>query len=128
MKILIENLLKLQELEFAAVIDSDAEAAISRLRKKIPAPILAHYDRLVKQGKKGVALVSHQSCAGCHMRIPIGAIVTLMRGDDIQMCETCGRYLHLPAGEQHEYCGDSGEAKAVQAAPRPRRKPLARTL
>ncbi|MGP8199874.1 MAG: C4-type zinc ribbon domain-containing protein [Limisphaerales bacterium] len=128
MKKLIQNLLKLQELEFAARIDSDGEAAIAKLRRQIPLPILKHYDRLTDQGKKGVALVSHQSCTGCHMRVPIGAIVTLMRGDDIQMCETCGRYLYLPAEEQTEFREASAETKAAEAKSRAKRKPLVRAV
>jgi len=128
MKKLIQNLLKLQEFEFAAHIDSDGEAAIAKLRRQIPPPILKHYDRLTDQGKKGVALVSHQSCTGCHMRVPIGAIVTLMRGDDIQMCESCGRYLHIPAEEQSEIREAAAETKAADAKTRAKRKPLVRAL
>jgi hypothetical protein len=97
MKELFRNLLKLQELQFDGTGDSTEEAAISQLRRKIPTPILEHYDRLVVRGKKGVAIVRNQVCTGCYMRIPIGAINTLMHGDDIQMCETCGRYLYLPS-------------------------------
>ena len=81
MKELLQNLLKLQELEFAEASDSATEAAIAKLRRKIPLPILEHYDRLTDRGKKGVAIVRHQVCMGCHMRIPIGAIITLMHGD-----------------------------------------------
>ena len=128
MKKLLQNLLKLQELEFAGVIDSNAETAISRLRRKIPLPILQHYDRLTDQGKKGVAMVGHQVCAGCHMRIPIGAIVTLMRDDDIQTCENCGRYLYLPADEQNEFLEESAEAKAIETRSRAGRKPLIRAM
>jgi hypothetical protein len=29
------------------------------------------------------------------MRLPIGTINTLMQGTDIQLCDTCGRYLWL---------------------------------
>jgi predicted nucleic acid-binding Zn-ribbon protein len=92
---LLQNLMSLQELEFADVSNPDADASITKLRQKIPSPILKHYDRLTDQGKKGVALVRHQVCTGCHMRIPIGAIVTLMQDTDIQVCENCGRYLYL---------------------------------
>ena len=66
------------------------------MRGKIPPQILAHYDRLVARGKKGVALVRNQVCTGCHMRVPIGVIMTLKHDEDIQLCESCGRYLYLP--------------------------------
>jgi hypothetical protein len=62
------------------------------------------------------------------MRVPIGAIVTLMRGDDIQMCESCGRYLHIPAEEQSEIREAAAETKAADAKTRAKRKPLVRAL
>ena len=95
MKKLLQNLLKLQELEFGDISDDNVEAAIAELRPKIPAPMLKHYDRLADHGKKPVAIVHHHVCTGCHMLIPIGAINTLMHAEDIQMCENCGRYLYL---------------------------------
>jgi predicted nucleic acid-binding Zn-ribbon protein len=95
LKELFLNLLKLQELEFGNMGDESLAAEISALRRKIPTPILDHYDRLTARGKKGVAIVRHQVCTGCHMRIPIGAILTLMHAEDIQTCGNCGRYLVL---------------------------------
>jgi predicted nucleic acid-binding Zn-ribbon protein len=94
---LLQNLLKLQALEFGEATEKNAKAKISELRGKIPAQILAHYDRLVVRGKKGVAIVRDQVCTGCHMRLPIGVINTLMHGLDIQLCDSCGRYLLLDA-------------------------------
>ena len=122
MKELFQNLLRLQELEFADVRGSSAEAAISQLRRKIPLPILEHYDRLAVRGKKGVAIVRNQVCTGCHMRIPIGAINTLMHGDDIQMCETCGRYLYLPPDARDELVEVSEETKAAAGRGRPKHR------
>lgn len=90
----ITNLLKLQALDFKEATDVD-ESQHDSLRSIIPQPILAHYDRLVARGKKGVAVVRNQVCTGCHMRLPIGTINTLMQHSDIQLCDTCGRYLHL---------------------------------
>jgi predicted nucleic acid-binding Zn-ribbon protein len=123
MKELFQNLLKLQDLEFAGTRGSSAEAAISQLRRKIPLPILEHYDRLVVRGKKGVAIVRNQVCTGCHMRIPIGAINTLMHGDDIQMCETCGRYLYLPPEAPNPPVEIPVVAKAAKPQRKPKRKP-----
>ena len=54
------------------------------------------YDRLVARGKKGVTAIRGENCSSCHIRVPIGAIMTLKRGEDLQLCESCGRYLYLP--------------------------------
>src|SRR5215472_5176131 len=92
---LILNLLKLQVIDFNETTDV-SESQRTDLRNSIPQPILGHYDRLVARGKKGLAAVRNQVCTGCHMRLPIGTVNTLMQNQDIQLCDTCGRYLYLP--------------------------------
>ena len=96
MKKLIENLLKLQTLEFDEAAGAKREGRIAEVRAQIPAQILGHYDRLVARGKKGLASVRNEVCTGCHMHVPRAVILTLMHGDDIQLCDCCGRYLYLP--------------------------------
>ena len=95
MKEFIENLAKLQTLEFAENKDAAAGKRIAELRAQVPAQILGHYDRLVQRGKKGVAAVRNQVCMGCHVQVPRATVITLMHGDDIRICESCGRYLYL---------------------------------
>ena len=99
MKDLLQNLVKLQSLEFGGDKNSNATGVMADLRAKIPEQILAHYDRLVARGKKGVAAVHGQVCSGCHMQVPLGVVMTLRHGDDLQLCESCGRYLYLPPVE-----------------------------
>ena len=84
---LLQNLIKLQSLEFEETTEKTADPAIAELRGKIPPQILGHYDRLVAHGKKGLAAVRDQVCTGCHMQVPIGVITTLMHDKDIQLCE-----------------------------------------
>jgi predicted nucleic acid-binding Zn-ribbon protein len=98
---LINNLSKLQSIEFDEHVGPDMEKRIAELRAKIPAPILGHYDRLVARGKKGLAAVQKQVCTACHMHVPRGVVLTLMHGEDVQLCENCGRYLYL--SEQPEF-------------------------
>jgi predicted nucleic acid-binding Zn-ribbon protein len=99
---LLQNLLKLQAIEFEETTEKKSGTTIAELRGKIPPQILGHYDRLVARGKKGVTAIRGENCSSCHIRVPIGAIMTLRRGEDIQLCESCGRYLYLveePAAE-----------------------------
>jgi len=93
---LLQNLIKLQAIEFEETTEKIAGATIAELRGRIPAQVLGHYDRLVARGKKGVTAIRGENCSSCHIRVPIGAIMTLKRGEDIQLCESCGRYLFLP--------------------------------
>lgn len=116
---LLQDLIKLQSLEFSEVEDKETKAAMTELRAKIPSQILGHYDRLVAKGKKGITTVRDQVCTGCHMRVPIGGIMALKHGQDIQLCENCGRYLYLPPAAEAE------PAKAAEPTvhPKPARKP-----
>src|SRR6516225_1103820 len=93
---LMQNLVRLQAIDFDETREKNSDATKAELRGKIAPQILGHYDRLVARGKKGVAIVRDQVCTGCHMRLPIGVVTTLMHGLDIQLCDTCGRYLYLP--------------------------------
>ena len=68
---------ELQTLEFEETIQPNTEKRIASLRAKIPDPVLAHYDRLCARGKRGVALLHHQTCTGCHMRVPLGVVLEI---------------------------------------------------
>jgi len=119
----LQNLLKLQALEFDETTQEDTESQKAELRSHIPQPILAHYDRLVARGKKGVAVVRNQVCTGCHMRLPIGTINTLMQHVDIQLCDTCGRYLYLPDPAESQFVEHVAAAKpSAKPAGRPRKR------
>ena len=95
MKSILQHLVQLQSIEFSETENENDAAIVCQLRSQIPAQILGHYDRLVARGKKGIALVRRQTCTACHMKIPLGDVLTLRRDDDIVLCESCGRYLCL---------------------------------
>jgi len=123
MNSILQNLLKLQALEFGETADKSVEAHTAELRGNIPQPIVSHYDRLRIRGKKGVALVRNQVCTGCHMHVPIGQITVLMRGEDVQLCESCGRYLYLPDAAETEAMARAEAAKTtVKPAAKPRKR------
>jgi hypothetical protein len=111
MKELLQNLVKLQSLQFSVEKNPNVAGAMMDLRAKIPAQILAHYDRLVARGKKGVATVHGQVCGGCHMQVPLGVVMMLRREEDIQLCESCGRYLYLPPAEPNVERGPAADLK-----------------
>jgi hypothetical protein len=116
---LLQNLLKLQALDFTDPPPKNAAAQAAAIRALIPDPILGHYDRLVVRGKKGVAIVRNQVCTGCHMRLPIGTINTLMQGQDIQLCDTCGRYLSLEIQVEAQPAEPAPVVAEVEPAPAP---------
>jgi hypothetical protein len=115
MKELLQSLIQLQSLEFVGDEKGNREADMAKLRAKIPSQILAHSDRLVARGKKGLAAVRGQVCSGCHMQVPLGVVMTLKHGEDIQLCESCGRYLYLPPAVETKVAEPA-------ASPKPERK------
>lgn len=121
MRELMESLLALQALEFGGrKTGKDQEAA--QLRARVPEPILGHFDRLLARGKKGVSVIRQGVCTGCHLRVPVGTLVTIARGEDIQICGNCGRYLYLP---QEEIPGQKANSQVENPKPatrRPRRR------
>jgi hypothetical protein len=126
MNSILQNLLKLQALEFGETADKSVEAQTAELRGSIPQPIIGHYERLRVRGKKGVAVVRNQVCTGCHMHVPIGQITVLMRGEDVQLCESCGRYLYLPDPAETEALATAEAAKLVAKAAKPAGKAAAK--
>jgi predicted nucleic acid-binding Zn-ribbon protein len=119
MKELMQSMLKLQTLEYGDTQGKATAAAAAELRKLIPPQILGHYDRLRVRGKKAVTAVRNQVCTGCHMRQPLGVIMTLKHGTDIQLCDSCGRYLYLEEAP-------AAETPAPVVEKKPARKPRAR--
>jgi predicted nucleic acid-binding Zn-ribbon protein len=123
MKEIMRNLFELQSLEFDETIQSDTEARIADLREKILKPILSHYDRLGDKGKKGVALLHHQTCSGCHMRVPLGVVMDLKHGEEVCLCDNCQCYLYLP-----EDGAEDSDLASEKPAARRSRKQLAHAL
>jgi predicted nucleic acid-binding Zn-ribbon protein len=120
---LLQDLLKLQALEFDEVKEPEKEDRVAELRVRIPSPILGHYDRMRVRGKKGVRAVRNQICLGCHMQVTRATVINLMHGEDIQVCESCGAYLYLPSPEEAEAApAPAPEAKpARKSAAKPRK-------
>jgi hypothetical protein len=121
MNALLQNLIKLQSLEFVEIKEKNADATIAELRGKIPPQILAHYDRLLARGKKGVAAIRNQVCTGCHMRVPIAVVATLMHDTDIQICESCGRYLYLSDSTKTAVTEEPAKPKPARKARSPKK-------
>ncbi|MDR3458641.1 MAG: C4-type zinc ribbon domain-containing protein [Verrucomicrobiae bacterium] len=91
----IRNLFKLQTLEFDEPVRPNTEEQIAELRTQIPPAVLSHYDRLGDSGKKGVAMLRHQVCTGCHLQVPLHVVLELKHGDELRLCDNCRRYLYL---------------------------------
>lgn len=102
MKQILESLLLLQEAELRKERGAASDMSPEELRKKIPAQVLQHSDRLRARGKKWIAHVRNGVCSQCHMRVAVGLLASLRRRDNLYRCETCGAYLYLVEEPQLE--------------------------
>lgn len=110
----------------------ELKAQHEALRAKILPAVLGHHDRMRLRGKKSVAIVRNGVCTGCHIMVAVGALNILRRGEDIQLCGNCGRYLVLeeqapaaPAPEVEAKPARKKRAKkvALETAPAPAAEP-----
>jgi len=92
---IIETLLQLQAFEAGTCQNSTGDAEIKKLRQRIPAQVLTHYDRLRARGKQGATFVRHGVCGQCHMQLAIGLMASLHRRSDMHCCQNCGAYLSV---------------------------------
>lgn len=74
---------------------AERQALLARLNEHVPAPLLAHFLRLVDQGRPGVAWVRNGVCSVCHIRVASATTAILVKPDDVHVCEHCGSYLLL---------------------------------
>ena len=117
MRRIMRRLLGLQELALnTKPLTLEHEAQALRLREQVPAPILAHFDRLIVQGKKGVAIVGNGACSECHVRLPSSQVAELASSNKVHICDNCGRYLCLVSGKDAN--GSPAEIPPKTRAPR----------
>lgn len=106
----VATLLKLQEMELvleeAAIIHSgrnvkgvsEMKSRMQTLRQNVPPPVLRRYDRLRRTGI-GACAVQNGFCACCHLRVPVGDLNRMRRGDTEWVCPNCGRFLMIEHAE-----------------------------
>ena len=101
MEHIMQKLVLLQRLQLGAKSPVETQTSrIQELRREVPAPILAHFDRLLARGKNGVAVAHNGICGECHLRISSGSAAALQFSNEIHLCDNCGRYLYLPESER----------------------------
>ena len=121
-KEIIELMLQIQERQFENGEDPEKSAALAALRKGLPPQFAGHFDRFLSRGKRPVASVIKGTCKGCNMKIPAGTVLILKKHSDIQLCGSCGRYLHLPPQPETELPVEAPVKSRRKSPPRKPRK------
>ena len=103
---LVPSLMELQELEItieeSRIVHkanppeklSHVRRKIAKLRQSVPADVLRRYDRF-REGGLGVVRESGGFCGNCHLRVPVGDLGRMRRGEMPWLCPNCGRFLLL---------------------------------
>ena len=75
-----------------------------RVKEKIDERLLADYDRIRRNVRNGLAVVTvkRDACGGCFNRIPPQRQVDIRQGKKIIICEYCGRILVADPDETQE--------------------------
>jgi len=77
----------------AASPQSNRKAGL--IRKRIPQPVLNHFDRMMLRGKKPIASVRHAVCGACHLQIPKSHILQMHKSGELNVCDNCGTFIFL---------------------------------
>lgn len=115
MNAFVPLLQELNRLENAGSSDAASEQRKAALRTQVPAPVLAHYNRLVVNRVKPVAEVHHGVCGGCHLRLA-SWVRQAAHDDDLHVCENCGAYLVFVPDEPAEATAKRPRARPARLA------------
>lgn len=101
----LKNLIRLEELS-RQYDQEDCPAnlrrQITRLRDKLPADVLRHFDRLAEHGRAPVARVFPSgACGGCHLKLTPSDVLRFRHApmpedESAPMCPFCGCFLYMP--------------------------------
>ena len=88
----------------AAPLVAEYAAQGERVKEKIDERLLAAYDRIRRNVRNGLAVVTvkRDACGGCFNRIPPQRQVDIRQGKKIIICEYCGRILVADPDETQE--------------------------
>ncbi|MBQ6693213.1 MAG: hypothetical protein IJP30_05015 [Clostridia bacterium] len=91
--------------ELKEVHDAELEASKPEMEKlsaerktlgeKVPAELMDQYKKIKRQRPNPVAKVRSEQCGGCNMSIPSLMMRRLRAGEQVIVCENCGRILYL---------------------------------
>lgn len=74
----------------------DVSARKKDIKVRLPRPMISRYERVLKRREgKAVVPVDGGKCTGCQMRLPPQMYILVQRGESLQSCPSCHRYLFI---------------------------------
>lgn len=75
------------------------KAKVDQAGKSIPSDLLAKYKEIRKQSIPPMAKLSGSRCSGCNMGLPSAVARRITEGDELVVCDNCGRILYVAEEE-----------------------------
>jgi predicted nucleic acid-binding Zn-ribbon protein len=77
------------------IADASRRRAASSAAVTDSALLKRYEDIRTKKASLGIVKIEGMDCGGCHMTLPAGVIKAVREGQQVQICENCGRLLTL---------------------------------
>jgi predicted nucleic acid-binding Zn-ribbon protein len=90
-----------EEQEFNIDIDdaiAQLDTRIDELKEDLPAQVRSRLERFATTGGRAVVPVINGICYGCFTAVATASMAELGRNDNINYCESCGRFLYVVPG------------------------------
>ena len=93
-----------EELERLGGEIDDVSAELEGLEDQLAKPILRRYRRIASC-RDGIAVVEVREgqCTGCNRQVQPQLRVRLLKGETLESCPVCSRYVYVPDDELHRY-------------------------
>lgn len=92
---------EMEEQEFHINIDDaigQLDTRIDELKEELPPQVRGRLDRFARTGGRAVVPVINGICYGCFTAVPTASVAELGRNDNVNFCESCGRFLYVVPG------------------------------
>jgi uncharacterized protein len=92
---------QLEEQEFNIDVEralAELDERIAELKQELPPQVRSRLERFARTSGRAVVPVINDTCYGCFTAVATGAMSELGRNDDVNYCESCGRFLYVVAG------------------------------
>lgn len=89
---------QVEEQEFNINIEDavrQLDERIAELKQDLPPNVRSRLERFARTSGRAVVPVINDTCYGCFTAVATGSMSSLGRNDEINHCESCGRFLYV---------------------------------
>lgn len=89
---------QVEEQEFNIDINealSQLDERITELKQELPDKVRSRLERFARTSGRAVVPVINDTCYGCFTAVPTASMSGFSRNDEVNYCESCGRFLYV---------------------------------